>query len=557
MCYDKNIVFHDKGGNKMQKPILVLGHRNPDTDSICSAIAYAYMKQQLGENVVAARAGKVNPETAFVLDYFGAAAPQLVDDLYPRLGDSSFVQPPVAAPQTSLRDLGRLFVEQRPKAIPLLHPDGSVAGLITVNDLAMRYYDELSIQDLDDAEVNFHSIVATLEGTLLCGEVTQVFHGNIRIGASHVDTLTSALNPGDLIIVGDREEVQLAALKGGAVGLVLTRQTVPSAAVLALAQAQHALLINTAYDTYTTVRLIHQSIPACFIMQKNFLAFKTTDLVADVKKQIMNSEATAFPVLEWGKYVGMVDRGSLLTSVPQEVILVDHNERSQAVEGIEHAKLLEIIDHHRLGGLTTGNPIFIRQEPVGSTATIVANLTWHRQVQMTPTIAGLLLAAIISDTLYFKSPTATAFDRTTAAELAKQAGISQLETFALAVLRAGSLLNNMPAEEIVRNDVKEFDLAVGKVTVGQVTVMDGAQAADKLPELLAALQALVDSGACALALLMVTDIMAATTELLCAGSQQHLLDPAFGTQVTGGHYHLPGVLSRKKQIIPPLTEVLR
>ena len=541
----------------MEKTVLVIGHRNPDTDSVCSAIAYAYLKQQLGLNAVPARAGKINPETQFVLEHFGIPVPKLVDDLYPRLSDIRLAQPPTVGPDASLRDVGRLFVEHEGlKSVPVLDQENNIVGIITVGDLAKRYYNELSIQDLD-GETDYRSIVHTLDGQLICGDLTHTFNGKIKIGASEPETLSTAIKNGDLVIIGDRVEAQLAVLEAGAAGLILTRDTEITPIVLQTALRYKAVVISTPYDTYTTARLINQSIQVRLVMTKNLVTLKTTDLLSDVREKMLAAKFVSYPVLERGKYVGMMDRGMMLVPDRQEVILVDHNERSQAVEGIEEAHLLEIIDHHRLGGLTTGAPIFIRQEPVGSTATIVANLTWHRGIELPPALAGILFAAIVSDTLYFRSPTATLFDQDTAKRLAEQAGIEDAEAFAMEVLRHGSAIGTMPVQDIVRNDIKEFDFGEHRITVSQINIMDRQQALERLGELQKALNEFRKQEGYDLSLLMVTDILGEATDLLAAGSPQTQLVHAFGEAAAEGCYHLPGVLSRKKQIIPPLTEAFR
>lgn len=543
----------------MEKTVLVIGHRNPDTDSVCSAIAYAYLKQQLGLNAVPARAGKINPETQFVLEHFGVPVPKLVDDLYPRLSDIRLAQPPTVGPDASLRDVGRLFVEHEGlKSVPVLDQENNIVGIITVGDLAKRYYNELSIQDLDDGETDYRSIVHTLDGQLICGDLTHTFNGKIKIGASEPETLSTAIKNGDLVIIGDRVEAQLAVLEAGAAGLILTRDTEITPIVLQTALRYKAVVISTPYDTYTTARLINQSIQVRLVMTKNLVTLKTTDLLSDVREKMLAAKFVSYPVLERGKYVGMMDRGMMLVPDRQEVILVDHNERSQAVEGIEEAHLLEIIDHHRLGGLTTGAPIFIRQEPVGSTATIVANLTWHRGIELPPALAGILFAAIVSDTLYFRSPTATLLDQDTAKRLAEQAGIEDAEAFAMEVLRRhGSAIGTMPVQDIVRNDIKEFDFGEHRITVSQINIMDRQQALERLGELQKALNEFRKQEGYDLSLLMVTDILGEATDLLAAGSPQTQLVHAFGEAAAEGCYHLPGVLSRKKQIIPPLTEAFR
>ena len=541
----------------MDKEILVIGHKNPDTDSICSAIGYAYLKQKLGINAVAARAGRINQETKYVLEYFHVDAPKLVDDLYPRLGDSKLVQLPTINSTATLHDVGKIFAEYRPKAVPVVDEGGSLEGIVTVHDLASQYYQELTISDLANAEVDFGSILEVLQGKLWCGSIDKKFKGTVHIGAATPISMCKGLNPGDILLTADRVEAQTAALDVGIACLILTLDTEPTPEVIALAEKMHALIISTAYNTYNACRLIQQSMQIKYIMQKDCLTFKTSSYVSDVHEQMNESEASVFPVLHHGKYVGVVVKSSMLKYRKQEVILVDHNERSQAVEGIENAEILEIVDHHRLGGLTTGLPVFIRQDPVGSSASIVAKLAWHRDVPMTTAIAGLLLSAIISDTLYFKSPTATQEDRDTATKLAKIAGIEDVQSFAMDILRHGSALNSLTPEEIVHADAKEFDFSVGKVTVAQVMVMDGEDAKKKWPELKAALQAMVDKEEADLALLMVTDIMAENTSLLWAGRHAQMLTQAFGAMNEEGVFFLPKVLSRKKQIVPPLNEVFK
>ena len=538
----------------MEKPILVIGHKNPDLDSIASALGYAYMRQQEGVNAVAARAGKLNLETKYVLDYFHVEPPKLVDDLYPRLGDSQLVMPPTVTPNTTVYHVGKIFVENRPKAIPVVDNDGLVQGMVTVNDLASRYFQELTIKEMDNAEVDFDSILEVLKGKIWCGVTDKKFKGTVHIGAATPEKMCAGLAPGDMLLTADREDAQKAALDMGLACLVLTLGAVPSQEVMDLAERMHTVIIGTDYTTYKACRLIQQSMQVKYIVPKEYLSFKTSDYVSDVQELMTESEANVFPVLHMGKYVGCVDKTSMLKYKKQQVILVDHNERSQAVEGIENAQILEIIDHHRLGGLTTGLPVFIRQDPVGSTASIVAKMARHRDVHFTPSLAGVLLAAIISDTVYFKSPTATAEDRDTANKLAIMSGITDLHTFAMDVLRHGSALNSLAPEEIVHTDTKEFEFSIGKVTVAQVMTMDGVQAKEKWPVLQKALRDMVDKDETNVALLMVTDIMAESTNMLSAGGHEEILAQAFGPKAEDGSYFLKGVLSRKKQVVPLLNE---
>ncbi len=540
----------------MGKPILVIGHRNPDTDSICSAIGYAYLKQKLGVDAIAARAGSLNPESKFVLNYFKVEPPVLVDDVYPRIGDSKLVDIPKVLPSVNIHDVGELFIKYRLKAVPVVETDGVLAGIVTVNDFAERYFEEFTIDKNDTRKIDYASMLKVLEGKLWTGSTEQDFQGMIYIVACTPEKMNH-VQQGDLVVTADREDTQKEALDKGVACLVLSRGFEPSREILKLGEKMGAIIITTPYDTYSTARLILQSVQIRYIMSKNCTTFKTGAYVSDVKEIMEKSKESVFPVLRHGKYVGSVDKTSMLKLAKQELILVDHNEQSQAVEGIEDTQVLEIIDHHRLGGLTTAQPVYIRQEPVGCTATIVAKLAEHRRVEFTPALAGLLLSAIVSDTLYFKSPTSTPKDKEMAEKLAITAGIKDVKAFALEVLRAGSALNSLPPKAIVHGDAKEFDTPQGKVTVAQVTVMDGQSAKGQWPVLRAALQDMVDRGETDTALLMVTDIMAEKTNLLWAGDNKEKLDEAFGREDEAGSYDLPGVLSRKKQIVPPLTEAFR
>lgn len=542
----------------MNKSVLVIGHRNPDTDSICAAIGYAFMKQQLGVEAKAARAGKLNPETRFVLDYFKVPDPVLVHDLYPALSDVALLQPPTLNPEDTLRTLSKLFVEHpHLKSLPVLDEARHIAGVVTGSDVARRYYNELAQQEPETEDMDFRCILDTLEGRLLCGDVNKHFHGRFYIAALQLDRMHQVIKPGNLLIVGDREEAQLAGLEAGMVGLVVTYGSPVSEKVLTLARAKGAVIISTNYDTYFTARLINQSVPVRLLMTPQVECFKITDMLTDVKEKMLSTQFAAYPVCEQGKYLGMVDRGVMLEPSRQEVILVDHNERSQAVEGVDEARILEIIDHHRLGGLTTGAPIFIRQEPVGSTSTIVANLIWHRAIKMTPQIAGVLFAAIVSDTLYFRSPTTTKVDMDTAIKLEELAGIKNPDDLAMEILRHGSSLETMSMTDLVRNDIKEFELEGSKISVSQLNILDRAKAMELLPQIMEALEALRKQEGYNLSLLMLTDILSTATDLAAAGPSQAALRSAFGQPQQPGLYYLPGVMSRKRQIIPPLTEALK
>ncbi len=541
----------------MAKPLYVIGHRNPDTDSICSAIAYAHLKKALGEEAVPARAGKINAETKFVLDHFGVEAPLLVADLHPRADDVMHAAAVTVKPGDTLRELGMVMKRHGVKSVPVVEEDGRLAGIVSVGDLAKRYIEELEMQDLKEAGVTFAGVLRVLDGDLAVGDnPDREVAGKVWIGAAKAETMVKAIKPGGVVLVGNREEAQLACIGRAISCLIVTGGAKVSPAVRDAAGRSGVVVIVTPHDTYTAARLINQSVPVRMIMQRDVVAFGPGDLVAEIKNVIVRTKHRNYPVVDQGRLVGLLDRDRLIVPEREKVILVDHNERSQAVEGIEEANIVEIIDHHRLGGLETGEPIFIRHEPVGSTATIVANMFWHRGVEIPATIAGLLLAAVLSDTVLFRSPTATAKDRDTARRLADATGVD-IDSFGQAMFKAGSAPGSLSPGEIIASDLKEFQIGEYRVAIAQVSVMDpGALLAARV-KLQAAMEAMGQKEDYDLVILMVTDIVSETSHLIYAGQATGLIPAAFGKAGEGGVLSLPGVMSRKKQVVPPLVEATR
>ena len=542
----------------MSRPLYVIGHRNPDTDSICSAIGYAHLKQALGEAAVPARAGKINSETRFVLEKFGVEIPLLIADLYPRAKD---IMSPVAItllPDETLQELGQRMKESEAKSAAVVDEKGLLLGMVSLGDLARRYFEELEMPDLASAGVSLRAILKVLNGKIeVAGEIDKIVRGKIWIAAAKAETFKRLIKAGDIALVGDREEEQLTLIECGIDLLVITGNANASNSVRAAAAERGALIFRTRFDTYTAARLVNQSIPVRSIMQQNVVAFKPADLVSDIRDITVRTRFRNYPVAENGKIIGMINRDRLIVPERERVVLVDHNEKTQAVEGIEEAHIVEIIDHHRLGGLETGEPIFIRHDPVGSTSTIVAFMHWHRNVEIPPQIAGLLLAGVISDTLFFRSPTATAQDRNAAERLAGIAGV-ELQSFGMEVLRAGSRFTDMQPEEIIRYDLKEFQIGEYRVSISQVSVMGAAELlVERVESLQAALAVIRQKDGYDLALLMLTDVLNETTHLLYAGKPVGLLRSAFGEEDAASVFVLPGTLSRKKQVVPPLVEAAR
>ncbi len=542
----------------MPKPLYILGHRSPDTDSVCSAIGYAHLKQALGESAVAARAGKLNAETKYVLDFFGVEAPVLISDLYPRAED---IMTPTAVsvfPGHTLRELGTIIKQFKIKSAPVVDENNILVGMVSLGDLAKRYFDELAMPDLREAGVDFDSILRVVDGELLHGtDTSRLVAGRVWIIAARPQTAQQLIGKGDIVLVGDRTNAQLTCIACGIDCMIVTGNADVAPEVLKAADAHDVVIIKAPYDTYTCARLITQSIPVRMVMQKNMVIFKPADLISDIRNIISRTNYRNYPVVDQGKLVGMISRDSLIVPARDKVILVDHNERSQAADGIEEVQIVEIVDHHRLGGLETSEPIFIRHEPVGSTATIVANLHWHRNVDIPSDIAGLLLAAVISDTLLFKSPTTTPADRQTADRLAAIAGLD-LEQFGMDVLKAGSVSGDLPVNDLIAGDLKEFQIGEYSIAISQTFAMNVAETlAIARDMIIDALEAMRVRAGYDMAALMATDIMTESTHLFYAGKAIGLLRLAFGDEVKEGVVYLPGTMSRKKQLLPRLIEAAR
>ena len=543
---------------KSAKPIYTIGHRNPDTDSICSAIGYAHLKQALGENVVPARCGKVNAETKYALEHFRVEQPLLLADLYPRVKDVTLDCKIVVQQHDTLRHLGEVMRKDDLKSVPVTDSKGVLVGIVTVSDLAKRYFQELGMQNLADMRVRYRDIIrATDSKVLVSGDEGGFIEGDVRIAAGSVQTIEEFIKPKDIVVVGDRHvNTLLQCLAQGIACMVVTGDGRVPAEIIEEAEKTGIFILSTPYDTYTVARLINQCVPIRRIMHPDPLCFKPMDLLSDIKGTMEENNYRNYPVVENGKLVGLVSKDQLVVPDRQRVILVDHNERGQAIEGIEEAQIMEIIDHHRLGGIQTSEPIYTHQEPVGCTATIVANMHWHRDVDIPPSIAGLLLSAIISDTVLFKSPTCTPYDKKTAERLADIAGVD-IKEYGLAMLKAGSGIGNMTPAEIAKNDMKEFGIGDYRIIVSQISVMDPDEVMALEPQLIESMKGICERDGFDMSLVMVTDILQEATYLLYAGSPKTLIGEAFKKDSSGTHVYLPGVMSRKKQIIPPLSEAVK
>ncbi|WP_196604760.1 putative manganese-dependent inorganic diphosphatase [Pectinatus haikarae] len=541
-----------------KKPIYVIGHRNPDTDSICSAISYANFKRSLGTDAVAARAGKINKETEFALNYFNMKSPELVTDIYPRVSDIMPENHTVISENDNLRSLGKLMRETDVKSIPVVAGKSALVGIVTVSDLAKRYFDDLGMQSFSDTRVTVKDVLSIIDGTVMVdGDENKVIDGDVRIAAGSLRMIEEIIEENDVVLVGDRMAATLkACLEKKITCLIITGNGKVPAEVIEEARHRGVIVLLTPYDTYTCARLINQCVPISRIMQTDVTYFKPTDMLSDIKGIMEKKKFRNYPVVENDQVVGMVSADKMMEPEKTELILVDHNERTQAVEGIEEARILEIIDHHRLGGLQTGEPIFTRQDRVGCTSTIVTDMYFQYNVEIPKQIAGLMLSAIISDTVLFKSPTCTPHDKETAEALAQIAEVD-VNKYGMELLKAGSDVAGMTALEIVKNDMKEFQIGDRRVIVSQTSVMDSEDILKRKDELLKNMKQVCEKDNYDMCLVMITNILEEATNLLFVGEPKTLIGEAFKNDASDNIIYLPGVMSRKKQIIPQLTEAAK
>lgn len=543
-----------------ERQIYVIGHRNPDTDSICSAIAYTDLKRQLtGENYLACRAGQVNEETQYVLDRFGVEPPKYLVTVRQEVRDMEINRTPGIKNDESIKRAWDLMQRQNTRSVPILS-EGKLEGIISITDIAQSYMDDCDSQVLSDARTKYQSIAETLNGVTICGDPERIFEkGKVTIATSSPDMMEAFIEEDDLVILGNRYETHFCAIELGASCLVMCQGTEPTKTIRKLALERNCTIISTPYDTFTVARLINQSIPVRYFMTaERLLTFQLTDPVEEVQEIMSQNRFHNFPVIDKkGMYAGFVSRRRLLNMDKKQVVLVDHNETAQAIDGIEQADVLEIIDHHRLGGFETMGPVYFRNQPVGCTATIITQMYEEAGIKPKPQIAGLLASAIISDTLMFRSPTCTAVDRATCEKLAGLADID-IEELASAMFRAGSDLQNKTPEEICFQDFKVFSIEETEFGVGQINSMDDAELGEIKKTAEPYLDTILEKQNLDMVFLMLTNIVEGRTELVCCGAgSKELAIEAFSLSEDSDPIVLTGVVSRKKQLIPPFAETLR
>ena len=545
---------------KNQERIFVIGHKNPDTDSICSAIAYADIKNRTSQKVkyVAKRAGQINEETEYVLNRFGMQPPGYLSNIGTQVKDMDIRMSPEADKSMSLKNAWDLMMEKCIVSLPIRDREGQLEGLITIGDIAKTYMDTTDSYLLSRAKTQYKRIAETIGGTVIEGNEHGYFvNGKVMVGTANPEMLKAYVEEDDLIIMGDREEDHLQAIAQNVSCIIVGMGIEVTEKVIKLAHERQIIIIRSPYDTFTIARLINQSIPVKYIMKTdNLVTFSTEDFTDDIQNEMIKHRHRAFPVInKKGKCIGTISRRNFLDMHKKKVALVDHNEKDQAVDNIEKAEIMEIIDHHKLGSLETMTPISFRNQPVGCTATILYEMYGEQKLEISPTIAGLLCAAIISDTLMFRSPTCTLSDKMAAGALALIAGID-IEKFAREMFKAGSNLKDKSPEEIFYQDYKKF-IAEGDINfgVGQISSMDTDELAVIKERLVPFMVSECGRHGVTRVYFMLTNIIEESTELLYYGDgSEEMAKIAFHMDPVDGAFDLKGVVSRKKQLIPALME---
>ena len=542
---------------KAAHKVVVIGHRNPDTDSICSAIAYAELKNKTSDLVCEPRrAGKMNQETEFVLKKFGVKPPRMCTDVNPKIRDVDYREMPGIPGSTSLRKAWEIMRDKQIDTLPVTSPDNELEGVITVKDIATANMDVFDTGILAKSQTTYRNILETLGGTMVVGREDDVCTtGHIRIGTATPEMLENTVEKGDIVILTNRYESQLCAIEKEASLLIICNGSKVGRTIQRIAEEMGVAIMSAPVDTYAAGKLISQCAPISYYMTRSdIMKFTLVTPVADVTRVMAKVRHRYFPILdEDGKYCCMISRRNIINLQKRRIILVDHNEATQAVEGFDQAEILEIIDHHRIGSLETSGPVYFRNQPVGCTATIITQMYDENGMEIPPQIAGLLRAAILSDTLVFRSPTCTPLDEALAKRLAKIAGVD-IDEFASEMFEAGEKLDGKTAEEVFLQDFKVFmcgDIRFG-VAQGSYMTRKNLLAAEAL--LQPYLEEARNKQNVEDIYMLLTDVPKEESVVISDGRYaSEVLSDGFETQpAEDGSFTLPGVVSRKKQFIPAL-----
>ena len=540
--------------------VLVIGHRSPDSDAVCAAIGYAYFKNMVDRSrlYVACAAGPLNPETSYIVERFGLEPPVQVESVAATVADMTLSRPITLSPGHSILDAIRLIREKHLYSLPVVDAENRLVGVIDAPNLAAFHAQQLDIEALSESPVQLSLLVSALNGRILAnpGKVSTLA-GDVFVAASQRTTVLNRARRGTIAIIGDRADVQRDLIKAGCAALIVTGDHPVSEEVIELARRHAVLVISSPYRTHATAQMINLCQPVSRVISRDAPVVGLQTTIVKVKEQILESELRcALVVDEDERLIGIITRSDLLEPVQKRVILVDHNETAQAVADIEQADILEIIDHHRVGDISTIKPITVYNEPVGSTCTIVAYQSFLHQVELPPEIAGVLLSGILSDTLLLTLSTATEKDVTVAHRLGEMTGLDLAE-LGKELLAVSITTKGVSAREIVTRDFKEYQLLGKKIGVNQIMVLDEEELTAREGEIKYEMEQLFREGGYHLLVLLITNPLTRKGEEIWVQGEEEIVEKAFGVKVVDGKCHVPEVMSRKKDFIPRLAVALR
>ncbi|TMC91703.1 MAG: putative manganese-dependent inorganic diphosphatase [Chloroflexi bacterium] len=539
----------------MAQPVYVIGHKNSDLDSVASAYAYARLLQLQGEEeAIAARNGELKPEVRFVLERYQVDPPEAIDDVHLQVRDVMRRGVICAYLDQPLLEAGQLLQEHNRRSMPVVDAENKVHGILATEDFAKLFFNDLDPRSVNRIPLKRDNLVRALRGRVIV-EGRRALGNRVLVGAMQAETMVDYIEPGCLVVLGDREDAQLKAIESGTAALVITGDLLVSARTLAAAKQQGVMIISTAHHTFTAVRLINLSISTQDIMNREFDSCRPEDPMSEVQRTL--ARRRSMPVVDAeGILVGYLSRTDILNARPKRVVLVDHNEQSQAVDGIDEAELLGIIDHHRIADVHTNKPIMFRADPVGCTGTIITGLYHEAGVSIPREVAGLLLAGLLIDTLILRSPTSTTKDERVAGELANIAG-EDIEQYGQEIFAAAAAdLSARPAESLITADFKEFTVGDTKFAIGTIETASPATIEQRIPELLKAMQRIAQERGYASLLFMLVDIINMQCHLLIWGGEQAVAEVLGVPLEPDGHSVIvEGLVSRKKQLVPLLSRI--
>lgn len=534
----------------MSQTIYVFGHQNPDTDSICSALAYANLKNRLSsDNVIPCRLGKVNKETQYVLDYFELQPPKLISSVHPQVSDLNLVNRSMALEKDSVLKVMNQIIDNPGRSVPVVDANQQLLGMISLPDIIPAFTDPFRPSLLKDNTTPYKNIIEILKARILGIAPCTTISGNVYTNNQLMPGET--LEPEDVIVTPFNDVFLERAFETGALTVIISNT--PAGETPDIPDSFDGLVLLAEAPPFEVIRLLTQVIPiAKFVQREKLEYFVTYETLDDVKENMLTSHHSRFPVVDDdGNVLASITKSSLLEYNRKRVILVDHNERGQSIHGIDEAEIVEVIDHHRVAEITTAAPLYLRIEPLGCTCTIIAKIYKEKKVPISRTMAGIMLSAILSDTLLFNSPTCTDLDRSIAMELAEIAGVDPVK-YGQHMLVAGSNLTDMTPAEILNADRKRFTMGNYKVMISQINTGDYKGMYHQLKPVLKQMEADCAREGFDLSVLMISDVILGGSELLISGKARRLAEAAFGIAEDDISKFFPGMFSRKKQVVPPL-----